>query len=259
MTTLRSLYHRWLLKRWAVDEELWSATLARIPCAQALSPSERHRLRELTTLFLRDKSFDGAAGLDVTERMRTRIALTACVPIINLGLGYYEGWTDIVVYPGDFRVHEEYADEHGVVHRASRSLCGEALSQGPIILSWEAVENDPEMPGRDLVIHECAHKLDILNGTADGYPPLHREMSAKQWAGDWQAAYDRLCADLDAGRETAIDPYAATGPAEFFAVLSETFFVAPWTVYREFPAVYKQLTMFYRQDPYKRYERQLSR
>ena len=93
--------------------------------------------------------------------MRARIALHAGIPILNLGLDYYADWNSIVIYPGDFRVHDEYMDEHGVVHREIMDLCGQSLSQGPIVLSWEAMREEDETPAdHDLVIHECAHKLD---------------------------------------------------------------------------------------------------
>ena len=195
-------------------------------------------------------SFEGASGFKVSDAMRARIALHAAIPVLHLGLDYYAGWKSIVVYPGDFRVHEEYMDEHGVVHREIMDLCGQSLSQGPMVLSWEAIREEDEAPAdHDLVIHECAHKLDILNGDANGFPPLHADMNARAWARDFHAAYRQLCSGLDTAGASRLDPYAAEDPAEFFAVVSEAFFTVPQRVYREFPEVYKQLHSFYRQDP----------
>lgn len=184
--------------------------------------------------------------------MRVRIALHACLPILNLGLEYYADWVSIVIYPGDFRVHDEFMDEHGIVHQEIVDLCGQSLTQGPIVLSWETIRKEDETPAdHDLVIHECAHKLDILNGDANGFPPLHVNMKASEWAHDFHAAYNRLCAKLESGIDTHVDPYAADDPSEFFAVMSETFFTAPHLLYNAFPSVYKQLQRFYRQDPYR--------
>jgi Mlc titration factor MtfA (ptsG expression regulator) len=101
----------------------------------------------------------------------------------------------------------------------------------------------------DLVIHECAHKIDLLNGGADGYPPLHAGMDPRRWTTSLQQAYDALCKSIDREQPMSLDPYAATDPAEFFAVASETFFVTPWLIADELPAVYEQLCLFYRQDP----------
>src|SRR6185436_13252768 len=175
-----------------------------------------------------------------------------CVPVLALGLKYYAGFREIVLYPGDFRVHEKHEDESGVVHEAVRELCGQSLAGGPMVLSWGSVEEESAQMGQDLVIHECAHKLDTLHGEADGFPPLHRDMSARAWARAFRAAYDALCKEVDAGRDTRIDPYASEDPAEFFAVASETFFTRPDIVAEDFPAVYDQLVAFYKQDPARR-------
>jgi Mlc titration factor MtfA (ptsG expression regulator) len=233
-----------------ISDALWSRTLRTSPHARSLSEPDRIRLRELANRLLREKSFSGAAGLVVTNAMRTRIALHACLPILNLGLDYYADWSSIVIYPGDFRVHDEYTDEHGIVHREIMDLCGQSLSHGPMVLSWEAIRaEDGTSDDHDLVIHECAHKLDVLNGDANGFPPMHPDMDGREWARDFQAAYDRLCAALKSGDDNSIDPYASEDPAEFFAVASETFFTAPGLIRKKFPAVYSQLQRFYRQDP----------
>lgn len=236
-------------RRPPLPEGLWRAALAATPYAGALPQPQQERLRALAGEFLRAKSFEGAAGLEITDRMRAVIALKACLPALELGLDYYDGWTSIVIYPGDFRVHEEYEDESGVVHRGLADLCGESLERGPMVLSWEAIAHPPA-PDQDLVIHECAHKLDTLNGPADGFPPLPADMDMRAWARDFMRAYDTLLRALDEGRGTHLDPYAETDPAEFFAVASETFFTAPAILYDDFPDVYGQLRRFYRQDPY---------
>ena len=251
MALLKSFIQRFRPAPRSIPEALWSKTLQTSSYAQVLPANERQQLRQLTTQFLRVKSFEGAADLVVTETMRVRIALHACLPILHLDLDYYSDWTSIVIYPGDFRVRDEFADEIGVVHEETKDLCGESLSRGPVVLSWEAINEEDNQPSEhDLVIHECTHKLDILNGDANGFPPLHSGVNARQWTRDFHLAYDQLCAHLDAGEASRLDPYAAEDPAEFFAVMSETFFAAPWIVYEDFPVVYKQLQSFYRQDPY---------
>lgn len=218
--------------------------------ARALPKTEQARLRRLASKFMRVKSFEGASGLKVTDAMQARIALHAVIPVLRLGLDYYAEWKSIVIYPGDFRVHEEYMDDDGVVHHDILDLCGQSQSQGPIVLSWEAMREEDETPAdHDLVIHECAHKLDILNGAANGFPPLHADMNARAWAHDFHAAYNQFCSQLDGSQGNSLDSYAAEDPAEFFSVASETFFTVPHRIYAEFPAVYNQLQAFYRQDP----------
>jgi Mlc titration factor MtfA (ptsG expression regulator) len=248
---LRALYHRWLIRRHSIPDELWRRALRSTRYARSLPVADRQRLRELAALFLSLKVFEPVAGITVTPAMRAIIALKACVPILNLGVEYYSGWSGILVYPGDFRVREEYADENGVVHREVVDLCGQSLARGPMVLSWETIRDECRSPGgwQDLVVHECAHKLDTLNGEADGFPPLHAGMEPKRWTRDFRSAYQRLGEALEHGEPTRLDPYAASDPAEFFAVASETFFTAPHVLNEDFPAVYQQLAAFYRQDP----------
>jgi len=116
-----------------------------------------------------------------------------------------------------------------------------------VIISWDA--NIGMGPEANVVIHEFAHKLDMLNGDANGCPPLHSDMSVESWAHDFALAFEDFGRQADSGRYPEIDDYAAESPAEFFAVLSELFFVQPVTVVKHFPSLYSQLHRFYRQDP----------
>jgi Mlc titration factor MtfA (ptsG expression regulator) len=226
----------------------WRLALRQIPYCLTLPPADRERLRTLVAGFLATKTFEGAAGQPITDRLRCLIALQACLPILNLGLDWYDDFAGIVVYPGDFRVRHRYLDEHGVEHEETEDRAGESWERGPVILSWQAVAAGRDA-GQNVVLHEFAHKLDMQSGVADGCPPLHRGMDARAWQADFHAAYDDLCARVDRGEDTLIDPYAGESPAEFFAVMSEVFFLEPLTLRTEYPRVYAQLRVFYRQDP----------
>jgi MtfA peptidase len=232
---------RRVLEKHRVDEALWQALLKKMPF---LPDSEK--LKSLMLLFLAEKEFAGAHGIEVTDAMRVAIAAQACLPILELGLDWYRGWHGVVVYPGDFRVHRTEVDEHGVTHEWEDELAGEAFPGGPVVLSWDALAHDPAM---NVVIHEFTHKLDMLNGAADGLPPLHPGMDQRAWAAAFEAAYQGFCDALERGRDTWLDPYAAEHPSEFFAVVSEAFFTEAAETRRRYPEVYEQLRLFYRQDP----------
>ena len=103
--------------------------------------------------------------------------------------------------------------------------------------------------GFNVVVHECAHKLDMLSGEADGVPPLHGDMRVPEWVATFDAAFEQLAEQLDRGEEPWLDPYAAEDPAEFFAVCSELFFDVPERLKQEHPDVYGQLARFFKQDP----------
>ena len=246
---LKSWKRRRTLARSAIAGDDWRAALELLPLLDGLDADELARLRALAVLFLAEKAVTGAAGLEVTDRMRVVIALQACLPILNLGLDAYAGFSDIVVYPGRFVPHHAITDEAGVVHEDRAVHLGEAWDVGPLVLSWEDARDGGAEDGVNVVIHEFAHKLDMANGDANGFPPLHRGMDRDAWAGAWAAAFGDFCARVDAGEDTAIDPYAAESPAEFFAVVSEVFFEWPEVVADEYPAVYAQLRAYYRQDP----------
>lgn len=242
----------------ALDEDAWQSVME-LPLFDGLGEEERARLRGLATRLLADKAFSGAGGAEVDAGMATAISAFAALPVLNLGYGWYEGWNEIVVYPGEFVYEGEQMDEAGIVHHVRHARSGEAWEGGPMVLSWNDIEwsgqGQSRGEGYNVVIHEFAHKLDMRNGDANGRPPLHSGMDAQAWAHDLQTAYDDLCRRADAGEETAIDPYAAESPAEFFAVLSEYFFEAPDVLQQAYPAVYGQLVKFYLQDPLVRMQR----
>jgi hypothetical protein len=246
MGWLRNWRRRRLLARQRIDERLWAAVVSGLPFLRGLQPAETERLRGLCLLLLAEKEFSGAQGLELDDAMRLSIAVQACLPVLNLGLERYDVWSEIVVHPGDFRVKVTETDEQGVVHEFDDERAGESWQGGPVVLSWDAARNAPDM---NVVIHEFAHKLDMANGEADGMPPLHSGMDRKTWTEVFRVAYEGFCDAVDRDRETWLDPYAAESPGEFFAVISEAFFEAPNETRRRYPDVYEQLKQYYRQDP----------
>ena len=230
-----------VLEKHAIDDALWQRATAGL----AFLPTTP-RLRELALLFMAEKEFVGAHGIEVTGEMRVAIAAQACLPILELGLDWYAGWSGIVVYPGDFRVRRTEVDEDGIVHEWDDELAGEAMPGGPVVISWDAAAYDMHI---NVVIHEFAHKLDMVDGAADGVPPLHAGMDRREWIRVFEQAYGGFCDALERGHDTWLDPYAAEHPSEFFAVISEAFFEDPGETRRRYPDVYAQLARFYRQDP----------
>ena len=231
----------------AVDAAQWARVEADLPFLDHLGAAERIRLREMALEFVAQKEWHGAQGLALTPDMQLSIALQACLPVLNLGLDSYRGWVGVIVYPGDFIIPRRQMSEDGVVHEYDDEVAGEAWENGPVLLSW--FEHPEDAGGMNVVIHEFAHKLDMLNGPPDGMPPLHEGMRRQSWIDAFEAAWRDFCERVDDGEDTFIDPYAAESPAEFFAVTSEVFFEAPEVLHAEYPAVYEQLRQFYRQDP----------
>ena len=246
-------FSRWrkarALKRQDIGGAQWHRTMGRFSFFRKLPAADQHKLRELTALFLDRKTVIGAGGLQITRDMQLVIAAQACLLVLNLDLDYYGDWVEVIVYPDEFITDYEYTGEDGVVHRVRGAISGEAWEHGPVILSWQDAAAADGGFGYNVVMHEFAHKIDMLNGAPDGFPPLHPDMDRTAWADIFSAAYADLEARLDRREETLIDEYAAEDPAEFFAVLSELFFEKPDALRNSYPEVYGQLAAFYRQDP----------
>lgn len=251
MGWLRDWKRKRLLGRHAIDAGLWRRTAASLPFLSGLTAAEVQRLKDMAIVFLAEKELSPLRGVELSDADRLSIAIQACLPVLELGLGWYEGWVGILVYPGDFRVKHEEMDEDGVLHEWEDELAGESWEGGPVVLSWEAVGGAGRVAegGANVVIHEFAHKLDMRNGAADGMPPLHRGMDAALWRTVLGEAYTGFCDAVDREKDTWLDPYAAEAPAEFFAVASEAFFEAPNELKRRYPDLYAQFALFYRQDP----------
>lgn len=232
-------------------EELWQEIMAGLPFLAALDADEQLRLRGLAERFLAEKEFTTAGGLQLSNAICLSIAAQGCLPILNLGLDYYRGWIGIIVYPDEFIIPRSIEDESGVVHEYEELASGEAWDGGPLLISWR----DAQMAGSgyNVVIHEFAHKLDMLNGEANGIPPLPPDVPRAAWQEVLRTAYDDFCAWVDeaaaSDEETPFDPYAAENPGEFFAVMSEAFFETPDILQAEYPQLYASLAGFYRQDP----------
>jgi Mlc titration factor MtfA (ptsG expression regulator) len=251
LQALRRWREQRTLKHRAIPDALWATTLARFPFLAALDEPDALQLREMSTLFLARKEFSGTHGLVVTDEMAVAIAAQACLPILKLGLDWYEGFVGIVVHADEVIARREVMDEDGVVHHYDEPLSGEAMEGGPVTLSWRDVADagDTAESGYNVVIHEFAHVLDMRDGQADGVPPLASRASQTEWQVVFGAHYEAFCAQLETGIETWLDPYAAEAPSEFFAVACEAFFVSPHDLQADNAEVYALLRQFFQQDP----------
>ena len=250
---------RWL-KRWrdrrtlerrAIPDPLWRLTLARFPFLSWRSADDVARLRELATLFLAAKEFTGAQGLRVDDEMAVAIAAQACLPVLELGLDWYDGFVGIVVHADAVVAPREFVDEAGVVHAYEEELSGEAMHGGPVMLAWSDVDEAGESghEGYNVVIHEFVHVIDQRGGDADGVPALPDRAAREHWIRVMAAEYAAFCDRVDAGADTLLDPYAAEAMEEFFAVAAEAFFVAARSFRAEHPALHELLRGFFGQDP----------
>jgi len=236
----------------AIDDPTWAAVQRRAALLRQLDPEQLQRLRTLSERFLRRKTIQAVAGLELDATRRCLIAALCSLPLLRLPDDWLDDWHEVIVYPGQFRVRRhDYDEASGVIAEWDDELAGESWERGPLVLSWADVRADLRRPreGYNVVVHEIAHKLDGLDGVLDGTPPLSGALRA-DWVRACQAAFDDLCTQVDAGHEPPIDAYAAEAEDEFFAVVSEYHYSAPDVLAAAYPDVAAVLSRFYGPSPW---------
>ncbi|TDT40415.1 hypothetical protein DES49_2181 [Halospina denitrificans] len=230
--------------------EHWRKTLkTQVPLYRKLPAQLRHQLEQHVQLFLAEKSFYGCDGFEVDDTVRLTIAGHACLLIVARNFSDFDEIGSILVYPD--RYYARGVESDGVVVSVSNQVrAGEASNHGQVVLAWTDCEEGAVHPHghHNVILHEFAHQLDYLDGTADGAPPLSGEQ-ARHWQDTMTRAYEQLRHSLRHHQKPWLDPYGATEPAEFFAVLTETFFQQPGHLQAEQPEVYEALCGFFRLDP----------
>jgi len=226
----------------------WLAYLDAVKYYHFLAEPDQDRLRDALRIFIAEKTWEGCKGLVLTEEMQVTVAAMACLLVLGMESFYFDNVQTVLLYPEGFvgKERQGLTDEFYLEQDTAR--IGEAHYRGPVILSWAEIQLDAQDPGHgtNLVIHEFAHQLDMLNGSADGVPLLPPELE-ERWQTIMSREYTRL--ERHARRETLIDPYGATDPAEFFAVVSESFFDTPLELKHTHARLYQLLSDYYRQDP----------
>jgi Mlc titration factor MtfA (ptsG expression regulator) len=234
----------------------WEACIERnLPHYAYLSPAEKAKLRDEVQVFVAEKNWEGCGGLAVTDEMKVTIAAQACLMALGLEGEPFRGVLSILIYPAGYAVPEHRTQEGTSIVGESARL-GEAWYRGPVILSWEEIESDAANPGdgSNLVWHEFAHQVDMLDRSINGTPPLATRAERLRWSEVMTTEFEQLRRDARRRRATLLDTYGADSEAEFFAVSSECFFDCPLELRDAHPRLYELLRDFYRQDPAGRME-----
>jgi Mlc titration factor MtfA (ptsG expression regulator) len=221
---------------------------------QRLNVAERKQLRDLIQVFIAEKNWEGCGGLDLNDEIQVTIAGLACLMILSLPHDLYKNVESIFIYPSTVVRPDRLPGVFEVPRSplsAAEPILGEAYLRGPVILVWDSVRSSARHPesGHNVVYHEFAHKLDMLDGRADGTPPLANTDQYRQWVEVCAKEYLQLRADAQKGIPTFLDSYGATNEAEFFAVITEQFFDRPAMLEKHHKNLYEILRSFYRQDP----------
>lgn len=232
--------------------DTWRQYLVRrVPLYLRLPPMDRRELEGHILVFLDEKRFEGCGGLRLTDEVRTVIASQACLLLLHRDTGYYPGLSSVIVYPTSFVVDLRQYDDAGIVTEERGPLVGESWDTGCVVLAWDEVVQSAarDDDGYNVVLHEFAHQLDAEDGITDGAPALPDRSRYRSWSRVFGREYHRLREMLQEGEETVLDGYGASDPAEFFAVVTESFFETPRRLREEYPELYGELREYYRQDP----------
>jgi hypothetical protein len=229
--------------------EQWQPIVQGLPFFRSLDERGQRRIRDDLRVLIEEKDWEGCAGLEMTDEIRVTIAAQASLLLLNIEHEYYKRVKSILVYPSAYKTAPS-RDAAGIVREGQVNL-GEAWRRGPVVLSWDATLHgafDPK-DGHNLVLHEFAHKLDMLDGLADGTPPMDSKEQLTQWVRTMSKEFQMLRDAAKSGRATVMDTYGATNSAEFFAVATECFFEKSRKLKQHHPTVYECLKDYYHQDP----------
>lgn len=227
----------------------WRSLAATIPVLQGLSEPELERLIALAERFLQTKSIT-CLGVRPSRRQLGWMALQACLPILNLGLDWYRNFYEVILLPDAVEREETVWLDNELMGVEASAHLGEAWEQGPVVLVWPEVLHDGQWDGYHLLIHELAHKLDMLaGGTANGMPPERPGVAITQWQPALESGFRRMCQQLETGQPCWLDEQAAEGPDEYFSILCEQFFTQPRRLQEQEPELYRLLTRWFAQDP----------
>lgn len=210
----------------------------------------KDQLHGLIHVFLDEKRFVGCGGFVVTEEVRVTVAAEACMLLLNRKTPVYPRLVTVCIYP-DAYVASRVESLGPLVTETDSVRAGESWDRGTLVLSWRHVAHGMQDPtdGHNVVVHEFAHQLDVMDGRADGAPVLPERSMYRDWARVLSHEFEKLKDDAARHRRNVLDPYGATNPAEFFAVATETFFGKPKALKNKEPELYEELKAFYRLDP----------
>lgn len=222
-----------------------------LPIYKRMWPDQQRELRQLIKRFVDSKDFVGCAGQSITDEIRITIAAHACLLLVGRPNHQYQDLRSILVYPSGFKVSHEKHDEFGLVTAGEHFLIGESWSNGKLILAWDSVQASVRdfADGHNVVLHEFAHQLDHESGVTNGAPLLYHKGAYGDWARIFSEEFNQLQEASAADQHTLIDTYGASNPAEFFAVVTETFYERPHELSARHSALFEQLKSYYRVDP----------
>ncbi len=252
MNFLLKRLRRQKMLRMPLSKELVEHLHSNLPVYQKMPQNLQRQLQGMIQVFVHEKEFIGAEGLEITDEIRITIAAQACMLLLNRQEEIYPYLYNVIVYPDAYQHTRMVADEHGVMKEETITRLGESWTKGSVVLSWKHSKKGGNnfSDGHNVVIHEFSHQLDQADGVADGTPILDKSSAYRDWGYVLGKEYDKL---QNRGkrdkRRAVLREYGATNEAEFFAVSSEAFFEKPKQMRKKHPDLFEELKAYYKVDP----------
>jgi len=242
-------WRRWRRRRWlaqAPSPAEQEIVAGQVRFWRRLSPERQQRLLQTAQVLVNERHFEGSRGLQLTAEMKWTVAANAAVMLLGVDDYYFDRVTTILLQPDTFNLPQQ---GRWIVENVPSA--GAAWQFGPIVLSWPDCQLGSYLRrgGRNVIIHEFAHHLDGIDGQMGGSIQMPTPALAEQWDEAAQRELAAMQEALQQGQRTFLDPYAASEPAEYFAVASEFFFERPAAMKKALPEIYHLLSLFYQTDP----------
>lgn len=224
---------------------------ANVPLYPQLTEELKEKLHGRIARFIATTRFEACNGLELTEAMILTVAAQACLLVLNREGDPYPKLKTVYLYPTTFSSIQTSQDAFGVVTEGVVHRLGESWENGTVVLAWDSVAQGARNPrdARNVTLHEFAHQLDHENGDTDGAPELSDHQAYRSWARVFTENYSDFRTLLENGKRGLLDPYGATAPAEYFAVVTETFFEKPFQLKKRYPELFDELQRYYGVDP----------
>ncbi len=211
-----------------------------VPFYRNLSEASKTAFEERVRDFLARTKITGVNHVLIEDVDRIFIAASAVMLLYAYPKTRYYNIDEILVYPGSF--NRQY-DTEGPARNIA-GMVGTGVLHRQMILSQAAIRAAFVYPDntQNTIVHEFAHLIDKADGAIDGVPDYLLNKNNKQ---QWKNISDIYIKAIKLGI-TDINPYGATNPSEFFAVISEYYFKQPIVMKRNYPQLFEMLDSMYK-------------
>ncbi|BAQ64439.1 M90 family metallopeptidase [Geminocystis sp. NIES-3709] len=212
-------------------------------------------LQDYIKVFLAEKQIIGQNGFTITTEVKLSIASQACILLLGdeKNIRNYFPYLKYIYIYSDIVIESKNQEEKPVILLGLSSVGNKSGRDGVVYLSWTEVAKQSQFPsqGENVILHEFAHQLDQEFGNATGMPRLGNLQDSIVWGEIFAQEYYNHCHAVKNKQPTVIDAYGVLNPAEFFAVVTEGFFLKPRLLKAYHPLLYEQVSKYYNVDPVK--------